>query len=297
MTLNRMVLTTAFIAAATLASAASAQDRDAKKREAVRSAQGNGAQVNTPKTEARDNGREARQAEKQAQAQREAEVRRNDSARQAQRRDEAVRNEKRDTNASRDNNGSRDNNAYRGDNNAYAVGRAVPRSDYRNPQSVVNEKYKDAARREYRRDAAGRYYYNPGHVYYGHTYYRPYLFRPHVSIGFNIFSGYPVPYSYSYPAPIFVYGYRAPRAPVYVEPGSALYGGVALEIGPYDADVFVDGSYAGHVEDFDGTVQPLTLVAGTHRIEVQAPGYAPLVFDVTVQPGQVIPYRGDLRPF
>ena len=82
-----------------------------------------------------------------------------------------------------------------------------------------------------------------------------------------------------------------------VGPGSPYYGGVALEMGPYDADVFVDGNYAGKVEDFDGTSQPLTLVAGTHRIEVQAPGYAPLIFDVTVQAGQVIPYRGDLRPY
>jgi hypothetical protein len=129
------------------------------------------------------------------------------------------------------------------------------------------------------------------------AYYRPYVYRPHLSIGFGIFAGYPVPYTYRYSAPIIVYGYRAPRAPVYITPGSPLYGGIALEIGPYDADVFVDGSYAGRVEDFDGSTQPLTLVAGTHRIEVQAPGYVPLVFDVTIQPGQVIPYRGDLQPY
>ena len=72
---------------------------------------------------------------------------------------------------------------------------------------------------------------------------------------------------------------------------------MALEISPYDADVYVDGNYAGKVADFDGTVQPLTVVPGTHRIEVQAPGYAPLIFDVTVEGGQVVPYRGDLRPF
>ena len=72
---------------------------------------------------------------------------------------------------------------------------------------------------------------------------------------------------------------------------------MALEIAPYDADVFVDGSYAGKVEDFDGTYQPLTLAYGTHRIEVQAQGLVPLVFDVTIQPGQVIPYRGELRPY
>ena len=82
-----------------------------------------------------------------------------------------------------------------------------------------------------------------------------------------------------------------------ISPGSSAYGGVALEINPGDADVFVDGEYAGRVEDFDGTEQPLTLTPGTHRIEVQAQGYEPMIVDVGVQPGQVIPYRGDLRRY
>ena len=115
--------------------------------------------------------------------------------------------------------------------------------------------------------------------------------------GFGIFAGYPVPYTYSYPYPIYVYGYRAPRERVIVAPGSPYYGGVALEMTPYDADVYVDGTYAGRVEDFDGTTQPLTLTAGMHEIEVQAPGYEPMRVNVEVQPGQVIPYRGDLRPY
>jgi len=118
------------------------------------------------------------------------------------------------------------------------------------------------------------------------TYYRPYAFRPRFSIGFNIFAGYPVPYTYTYPYP---YSYGRPPA--------SYYGGVVLEIEPQDAAVYVDGAYAGVVADFDGSRQPLTLTAGTHRIEVQDPDLAPLVFDVTVQPGQVIPYRGDLRPY
>jgi hypothetical protein len=75
------------------------------------------------------------------------------------------------------------------------------------------------------------------------------------------------------------------------------YGGVSLEIWPSDAAVYVDGAYAGLVEDFDGTSQPLTLTAGTHRLEVQADGLAPLVFDVMVQPGQVIPYQGQMQPY
>jgi len=180
------------------------------------------------------------------------------------------------------------------------VGRAVPRTS----PSYNNYNYRyDGDHRYYGHDSRyyghdSRYYTYAPRYYAPHAYIvRPYVFRPHLSIGFGIFSGYPVPYAWSYSAPVYVYGYRAPRAPVYIAPGAPLYGGVALEISPYDADVYVDGNYAGKVSDFDGTVQPLTVVPGTHRIEVQAPGYAPLIFDVTVEGGQVVPYRGDLRPF
>ena len=180
--------------------------------------------------------------------------------------------------------------------NNTVVGRAVPRTtplyDRAERERWDRERWD---RERYDRDRRA-YTYAP-RVYAPRTYYRPYVFRPRVSIGFGIFAGYPVPYAWRYSAPIYVYGYQAPRAPIYMTPGMAMYGGVALEISPYDADVFVDGAYAGKVFDFDGTTQPLTVVAGQHRIEVQSPGYAPLVFDVVVEGGQVIPYRGDLRPF
>jgi hypothetical protein len=165
------------------------------------------------------------------------------------------------------------------------VGRAVPRGNVYAPHYDPRYSPRYSPR-----------VYSPG-VYAPRSYYRPYAFRPRYSIGFGIFLGYPVPYTYSYPYPIVVYGYGAPRNEVYVTPGSTSYGGVALEITPSDAEVFVDGEYAGHVEDFDGTTQPLTLTPGTHHIEVQAPGYEPMSVDVGVQPGQVIPYRGDLRRY
>jgi hypothetical protein len=139
--------------------------------------------------------------------------------------------------------------------------------------------------------------YSSPRVYAPRSYYRPYVFRPRFSIGLGIFAGYSVPYTYSYSYPIVVYGYRAPRERVMIVPGSPYYGGVSLELTPSDADVFVDGQYAGRVEDFDGTTQPLTLATGGHEIEVQASGYEPMTIHVEIQPGQIIPYRGDLRPY
>jgi len=129
----------------------------------------------------------------------------------------------------------------------------------------------------------------------GYPIYRPYVFRPRLHLNFGIWLGYSVPFAYAYPVP--VYGYYAPRGPVYVGPESTTYGGVSLEITPSDAFVYVDGTYAGAVRDFDGTDQPLTLAAGTHHLEIQATGYEPMTMDVAVQPGQVIPYRGDMRPW
>jgi len=133
--------------------------------------------------------------------------------------------------------------------------------------------------------------------YYRRPYYRPYEFRPRLRISLGLFAGYPVPYAYAYPYPVPVYGYAAPSAPVMVGPNSMTYGGVALEITPGDASVYVDGEYAGLVQDFDGTRQTLTLVNGRHRVDVSAPGYQPMSFDVDVYPGQIVPFRGDLQPY
>jgi hypothetical protein len=135
-----------------------------------------------------------------------------------------------------------------------------------------------------------RYRVNRG---YGYTGYRPYLFRPRLHLNFGIWLGYTVPFAYTYPVP--VYGYYAPRESVIVGPGSTVYGGVSLEITPDDGFVYVDGTYAGLVRDFDGTDQPLTLTGGMHHLEVQAPGYETMTMDVSVQPGQLIPYRGEMR--
>jgi len=71
-------------------------------------------------------------------------------------------------------------------------------------------------------------------------------------------------------------------------------GGLQLALEPRSAQVFVDGQYAGVVDDFAGYYRHLPLPAGNHRIEVIASGYLPLVFDVTVIPDRTITYRQTL---
>ena len=64
---------------------------------------------------------------------------------------------------------------------------------------------------------------------------------------------------------------------------------------PRDASVFVDGYFAGQVDDFDGVFQRLHLEPGPHRIEVRADGYEPLTFEVRIPPDRTVTYSGELR--
>ena len=73
-------------------------------------------------------------------------------------------------------------------------------------------------------------------------------------------------------------------------------GELRVEVKPNSGDVYVDGYYAGRVDDYDGVFQSLKLEAGAHHIQVTAPGYAPLDFDVRIDPGRKVTYRGSMLP-
>ena len=73
-------------------------------------------------------------------------------------------------------------------------------------------------------------------------------------------------------------------------------GQLRLRVSPRHAQVFIDGYYAGIVDDFDGVLQSMKMESGPYHIEIVAPGYEPLEFDVRITPGQKIDYRGDLIP-
>jgi hypothetical protein len=189
--------------------------------------------------------------------------------------------------------------------------RAVPRSSPRTEAYRPDVRAEHAAPRGQDRGYGPGGHYapaRPGRSYYSRPYARPYSyvpyrpyyfarpyysFRPHVSIGFGFWLGNPVPYPYSYLRGYSprVYGYPDGRYSV------SVYGGVSFDIRPFDADVFVDGEYVGRTGDFTPGTAPLTLTPGTHRLAVQRDGFRPMEWEVAVQPGQVVPYRGDMQPF
>ena len=141
----------------------------------------------------------------------------------------------------------------------------------------------------------GPYYGAPyyGRAYYGAPYYYPYYYPYYAtyfggfyydsyawgSVGFGVGWGWPGPYP----------GYAA--YPGYY--GSGL-GRLRLQVLPKDAEVFIDGYYAGQVDDFDGRLQGLDLETGGYSVEVRKAGWETLTFDVRVTPGRTTTYKAGL---
>ena len=121
-----------------------------------------------------------------------------------------------------------------------------------------------------------RYYYNPyafgygpagrGHFYFD-LHYSSYIWHPYSVYRYGDYG------SYGYPV-----------------------GELRLKVEPRDAQVFIDGYYAGRVDDFDGVFQSLRLEEGEYQVEIVLPGYEPLAFDVRIFPGEKTTYEGDLIP-
>lgn len=107
--------------------------------------------------------------------------------------------------------------------------------------------------------------------------------------------------AYAYPRG---YGYSPYpySSPLYYGSSSGYYGGYArnsharLRIlgAPRGAEVYVDGYYAGLVDDFDGVFQHLEQEPGPHRIEIRAPGFPPDVFDMQAVDGRAVTYRAQM---
>jgi len=137
---------------------------------------------------------------------------------------------------------------------------------------------------------------NPPPIYnYNNRYYTyPRRLYPHGYGAFGLGYFYYDPYRW-YPGYYSNYGYGPGYYPRYGSGFGFDIGELRLQVFPRNAQVFVDGYYAGTVDDFDGTFQALKLEAGPYQIRIAAPGFEDLMFDVRINPGQKINYRGELR--
>ena len=168
---------------------------------------------------------------------------------------------------------------------------AVPRPapEYRNDRSRDNDRYRNDGR--YRNDDRYRVYRDRDDYRYAPRVYRQPPRRYYGPGGnFSVYFGLGNGYLYGSPWSGRVYGYRAP----YAYSTRVYYGDVRLMVQPRDAAVYVDGYYAGVVDNFDGVFQRLTLEVGPHTIELDAPGLEPQVYDVYVDPLRTTTIRTDL---
>lgn len=72
-------------------------------------------------------------------------------------------------------------------------------------------------------------------------------------------------------------------------------GAVRIKVKPRDASVYADGYFVGKVDDFDGLLQKLHLSSGPHRIEIRAPQFESLSFDVLIDTDRTITYHGEMK--
>jgi hypothetical protein len=123
---------------------------------------------------------------------------------------------------------------------------------------------------------------------YRNYYYYPRRYYPYGYGAFGLGYFYYDPYTW-YP------GYSAfPYSP-YGQYSAFDVAELRLQVTPRHAQVYVDGYYAGTVDDYDGMLQSLKMQPGAYRLEITAPGYEPLWVDIRLNRGQKLTYRGDLR--
>jgi hypothetical protein len=104
--------------------------------------------------------------------------------------------------------------------------------------------------------------------------------RPGVRVGVGVYFG--PRYGYPFWGP---YGFY-PSYPYPYYRGYTATSDVRVEVEPKNAEVYVDGNYAGIVDDFNGFFQRLTVPAGGHEIEIYLDGYRTLTDRRYFSPGK-----------
>ena len=114
----------------------------------------------------------------------------------------------------------------------------------------------------------------PSHrVFYG---YSPFFYDPWFAYPFGWYG----PYGYGYGYGGFVYNTASLR----------------LQVSPKEAEVFVDGYYAGRVDDFDGTFQRLHLDRGEHEVTLYLGGFRTVRQRIYLEPNGTFKVNYMMQP-
>ena len=114
------------------------------------------------------------------------------------------------------------------------------------------------------------------------------IFNPSGPAGSPFYS--PFILGYGYPDGSNGFARKRERA----APAPPATGLLRLSVAPLTAQVFVDALYVGTVADINAQ-NVLQLEAGPHRIEIRAPEYQSLTFDIRILPYETVTYRGALE--
>jgi hypothetical protein len=102
-------------------------------------------------------------------------------------------------------------------------------------------------------------------------------------------------YGYGYPFyPYYQYPIGAYPYPGYYrfDPGSA----IRLEVSPKEAEVYVDGYYAGVVDDFDGVFQRLPIEPGQHDVTLYRDGFRTVHQSIYLTPRSTFKLKYKMEP-
>jgi hypothetical protein len=126
--------------------------------------------------------------------------------------------------------------------------------------------------------------------------------RRNVVVGSRFYYSRPAFYSswyFGYPWYDGYYGYYGYGYPYYGGPYRGYYdlsASMRLEVKPRETQVYVDGYYAGPVDDYDGVFQRLNIQPGEHEIELYLPGHRSLTQSVYLQPGRTVHIKHNMEP-
>jgi hypothetical protein len=129
-------------------------------------------------------------------------------------------------------------------------------------------------------------------LYYGPSIY----YRPWYASGYygRYYGGWYDPFSYY--APFYGgYPYYA-QYPYYGRGYYDLSSSLRLQVSPKEAEVFIDGYYAGTVDNFDGIFQRLHLEPGEHDLELFLPGHRSFTQKIYLQPLSTFRVRHTMEP-
>ena len=100
--------------------------------------------------------------------------------------------------------------------------------------------------------------------------------RFHAPLVYDPFWGPWGPYGY------YVYPYYGPRADI------------RTDVKPKDAEVYIDGYYAGRAEDFDGAFKQLRVAPGGHTVTFHLDGFQTVTKNVYVKPDSTLKMKATM---